>query len=246
MTSQEILNAASGPAIGTFPELEQVQMLEAIIKSLYLLQHLDAERDEKRVKMAASLLQSKIMERCSYLTLGEIRLALESGVYGEFGKDTFLTPANFVKWITAFTALPERAEAIREKMKNDRAEEKKYRNLLPPADKAARDEVFRKKAPLAAWEEFKRDPFYYEIYAIGYGHALYEALRSSGKMLQVTDQTLEEAKRRATIRYNRVHNESDPFAKVVNDAQVFDHYVETELVKLYFRSLYDRGQNLII
>ena len=246
MTSQEILNAASGPAIGTFPELEQVQMLEAIIKSLYLLQHLDAERDEKRVKMAASLLQSKIMERCSYLTLGEIRLALESGVYGEFGKDTFLTPANFIKWVTAFTALPERAEAIREKMKNDRAEEKKYRNLLPPADKAARDEAFRKTAPLAAWEEFKRDPFYYEIYAIGYGHALYEALRSSGKMLQVTEQTLEEAKRRATIRYNRVHNESDPFAKVVNDTQALGHYVETELVKLYFRSLYDRGQNLTI
>ena len=241
MTSQEILNAASGPAIGTFPELEQVQMLEAIIKSLYLLQHLDAERDEKRVKMAATLLQSKIMERCSYLTLGEIRLALESGVYGEFGKDTFLTPANFVKWITAFIALPGRAET-----KNDRAEDKKYRNLLPPADKAARDEAFRKTAPLAAWEEFKRDPFYYEIYAIGYGHALYEALRSSGKMLQVTDQTLEEAKRRATIRYNRVHNESDPFAKVVNDAQALGHYVETELVKLYFRSLYDRGQNLTI
>lgn len=131
-------------------------------------------------------------------------------------------------------------------MKSDRAEEKKYRNLLPPADKAARDEAFRKKAPLAAWEEFKRDPFYYEIYAIGYGHALYEALRSSGKMLQVTDKTLEEAKRRATIRYNRVHNESDPFAKVVNDAQALGHYVETELVKLYFRSLYDRGQNLTI
>lgn len=246
MTSQEILNAASGPAIGTFPELEQVQMLEAIIKSLYLLQHLDAERDEQRVKMAATLLQSKITERCSYLTLGEIRLALESGVYGEFGKDNFLTPANFVKWITAFIALPERAEAIREKMKNDRAEEKKYRNLLPPADKAARDEAFRKTAPLAAWEEFKRDPFYYEIYAIGYGHALYEALRSSGKMQQVTPQTLDEAKRRATIRYNRVHNESDPFAKVVNDAQALGHYVETELVKLYFRSLYDRGQNLTI
>lgn len=246
MTSQEILNAANGPAIGTFPELEQVQMLEAIIKSLYLLQHLDAERDEKRVKMSAALLQSKITERCSYLTLGEIRLALESGVYGEFGKDTFLTPANFVKWVTAFTALPERAEAIREKMKNDRAEEKKYRNLLPPADKAARDEAFRKTAPLAAWEEFKRDPFYYEIYAIGYGHAIYEALRSSGKMQQVTDKTLEEAKRRATIRYNRVHNESDPFAKVVNDAQTLEHYVETELVKLYFRSLYDRGQNLTI
>ena len=80
MTSQEILNAANGPAIGTFPEIEQVQMLEAIIKSRYLLQHLDAERDEKRVKMVATLLQTKIMESCPYLTPGELRLGHERAV----------------------------------------------------------------------------------------------------------------------------------------------------------------------
>lgn len=246
MTAKDILKAATGPTIGTLKVEEQTNLFTAIVEILYTLKHLDPSVNKQRIALSADVLRDKVVERFPYLTIGEVKLALESGVYGEFGKDTILTPANLVNWVIAFTKLPERAEALKDKQSKDRIEARKTSNLLPPADKAARDEAFRKTAPLAAWEEFKRDPFYYEIYAIGYGHALYEALRSSGKMLQVTDQTLEEAKRRATIRYNRVHNESDPFAKVVNDAQALGHYVETELVKLYFRSLYDRGQNLTI
>lgn len=246
MTAKDILKAATGPTIGTLNVEEQTTLLTAIVEILYTLKHLDPAANRQRIALSADVLRDKVAERFPYLTIGEVKLALESGVYGEFGKDTILTPANLVNWVIAFTKLPERAEALKDKQSSDRIEARKTSSLLPPAEKAERDEAFRKNQPLVAWEEFKRDPFYWDIFAIGYGHALYEALRSSGKMQQVKNETLEEAKRRATIRYNRVHNESDPFAKVVNDAQALGHYVETELVKLYFRSLYDRGQELTI
>lgn len=65
------------------------------------------------VQLAVNELEKEISLRYPFLTMSEVRYALEAGVKGEFDSDpTFLNVANFCKWLRKYRNSLERVEAL--------------------------------------------------------------------------------------------------------------------------------------
>lgn len=240
MTTNEIKQAVKcGGVLKTY-SLEQVTTgATQIVSRAFKLKGLSP--NPENIRFCIEVLVPKLTEKYNYLTIGEVRLAIEEGCTTGFGSSLQLTPANLVAWVDAYVKCPERKEVAEEIRRGNYLDGKKVAAMLPPEQKAERDRRFNEEEPRRAYEEFLREPTTWEISATGYGHVLYNAIRSQGKLGQVKDETLAEARRRAEKR-TKVH--VDPFTRAAEkiDENVLEHRVESELVQMFFLSLWKAGK----
>lgn len=207
---------------------------------------MDTGKYSDAIRFAVGEICEKLTSRWSDLHVGEIVIAFDAGSQGEFGEMFMVpTPSNMISWLTKYVESPVRAEA-KEMISRQKAIQTNSARLLPAAKIEERKEAFRKSAPLQAWEEFKKDPAGYEIVSSGYGHALYEAIRNSGKMQNIKPETMQRAEKQAKaymIR-GRGGNIWDKLISSDGGEQSYQRRIECELVLMYFAALLKNGKEL--
>lgn len=252
MTAREIAAIAGGQPVGGMISHDLEDGLRTAVTHAFEMR---GQRDPDMTTCDAVVaeLMRCIHSRYRHFTLPEISLAINAGVCGELDPKTILvTPANAVRWLNLYAESSERAEALRMVRQSRAAEGRKIAGLLSPADERERDEKFRKEAPLNAWQAFKQSPSTYKILVIGYGNALFQALRASGKMQTISEETMAEAEQRAWRRWKQgidgrsCNKGFADMAEILRNKAGFQAAVNTELVILYFEALYKAGKELIV
>lgn len=241
MTTQEIKSAVKGGGVLSSLSLEQIAgQATAFVARAFKLKGLTP--NDENVRFVCEVLVPKLTEKYNYLTIGEVRLAIEEGCMTGFGGSVQLTPANVCAWIEAYTKCPERKEVANDLRRSNYIDGKKVL-MITPEEKEARDRRFNETEPARAYAEYLGAPESWKIVTTGYGHALYGAIRSQGKLGQVSDDSMREARQRAERRYKvRV----DPFTMIAEsrDENVLQHYIEIELIYMFFDALRTSGKGV--
>lgn len=145
----DIRDAQTAPAWCGLDGMSAKDALEDCIKHAYTLKGIQWSFDTLRI--AAQELGTYLTRKYDYLTMGEIRLALDSGVRGELGnKDTFVTIANMQTWVRIYAECQERMDVL-EQMHEERT--KKRALPEPEEDKDSRNRRM--------WEERPQSLFRY-------------------------------------------------------------------------------------
>lgn len=254
MTANEIVAVAvaGGQPVGGMMTRDLEDGVRAVVTHAFEMRG-QRNPDEDTCEGVVAELMRCIHARYRHFTIPEIEIAINAGVCGELDPKTILvTPANAVRWLNLYADSPERAEALQRVRQPRAAEGRKIAGLIAPEDERERDERFRKEGPLNAWQSFKRSPYTYRIFVPGYGNALFEALRASGKMQTISAETVAEAERRAWRRWKRgidgraCTKGFNEMIDILKGKAGFRAAVNTELVILYFEALYKAGKELTI
>lgn len=249
MTTAEIIDSAKGATMGSMSLADKQDMVEALIKRLYALKGLDVDLDRDRIELATGELEGVLSRKYPHFTTGEVKMVLEAGASGEFGNDTRLVPATMIGWLSKYSALPERAAAVKELEKRRKAANAQTTNLLPPADRAALSREFEGSGPMTEWQRFKEEGSGYRISFAGYGDAIYRALVARGRMTKISEATWAAAAANARRDYARQHSGEGQTAVQEAMANIdkrctFQAYVHRELVYAYFKALKAAGREL--
>ncbi len=249
MTTQEIIDSATGATMKSMSLADKQDMVEALIKRLYALKGLDIDLDRDRIELATGELEGVLSRKYPHFTAGEVKLVLEAGASGEFGNDTRLVPATMIGWLSKYSALPERAAAAKELEKRRAAANAQTANLLPPADREALSREWLRTGPMTEWQRFKEEGDRYNIAFAGYGDAVYRALTARGRMAKISRETWAAAEERARRDYSRQHSGEGQAAVAEAMANIdkrctFQAYVHRELVYAYFKALKAAGREL--
>ena len=250
MTTYEIKAARVGVPVGTLTIKDRSDALDGILKRIYALKGFTvADNVQPEIDIAVRELEDKLAHRWTGFTIGEVALALESGVSGFFGADNRLTIANYFSWLTKYERCDERREAIGELAKQNKASRVvDPQQLLPPEEQAARNERAGREAALREWEAFKRYGRL-DIFLDGYAAMICDYLMRKGK-LNATEATIRQAYRQAkTRRTDKQTNSIGDVIKTFNPttapaSELLDFATKRELLSMYYDSLRRRGVEL--
>lgn len=234
----EIVNAiiTAETCFGKMNLADRKSGLKAALERIYSLKGLEPTNVDYIVDEA----EYKIAHAWPMLTIGEIQIALEAGVQGEFKKvGTVISAATCIGWLNEFYNSEER-KAAREKIH--------YQKSLLSRDEDLKEihrknQEFEREGPQAAYEEYLKDGR--SIVVVGYAAALYDALMKHGK-INPTPQTRAKAEQaaRATMTRTSGHGFA-ALAQTGKNAPVFEAYVKQELLYSYFENLKQRNVSTI-
>lgn len=239
ITVEEIKGALRGAK--QFRDLEasvRLQALDGILKRAYALKGYVVEAStQSEVTVSAEELERKISQRWPFLTLGEVMLALEAGVCGDYPGETRLAIANYIRWLGAYVASPERRTALEEAMAEKRRETRPE-HILPAATRETLNARANREGALKAFRSFKESGDM-GITLDGRAASIYDYLSDLGK-IKVTPETWAEAQRRASVSAGR-----KTFASLVSSGPAgADWSAKRYLLGRYFESLVNRGVDL--
>lgn len=243
MTAQEILASVKGGPFGNAAQDARLGFVSGAIGHLYTLKGMTLPERE-RILATAIEAERMLAVSFAYLTFGELKAAFEQGVSGAFGENTIVSAANLVSWSRSFANLPERREALKMKNANPVTESSR---LLDAATRESRNAEWLEHGAQRAWREYvcavnAGRPF--EIFAPGYGDALYQAMRGNGLFQEVKPATMAAAERLALQRWTRDHNGA-PYNAEVDGPESLAIYIHTELVLMYFDFRYKAGKRTL-
>jgi len=252
MTTYEVKAARVGVPVGMLTMKDRSDALDGILKRIYALKGFTvADNVQPEIDIAVRELEDKLAHRWTSFTMGEVALALESGVSGFFGADNRLTIANYFSWLTKYERSDERSDAIYELAKLKKATRVvDPQRLLPPEEQAARNERAGREAALCEWERFKKCGRL-DICIDGYAAMIYDYLTRKGK-LNATEATISQAYRQAKTRHTdkqtyRIGDVIKTFNPATAPAsELLDWATKRELLSMYYESLRRRGVELQI
>lgn len=239
VTKQEIIAARSAAPIGTLEPKFTMQALDGILKIIYGMKGLTvADGMQKEVDAIIGPIHDKLRTRYQFFTLGEVSIALEAGVCGEWNTDKRICIASILSWLAAYQKYDIRQEAIQEINKGVHRKIAPASALLPAADVARMNEDACIRGIKAAWAAFKEKGDM-DIIFDGYAANLCDYLINRGK-LKARDETVREAWERSRRRVIR----NGGIAEAFNDRM--DYAAKRELLTMYFGSLKQRNVELQI
>lgn len=213
MTTQEIIAARAAKNVASLDTATRASALEGTLKKLYAMKGYSLADAEAEVGIAVQELNTRLVIRWPYLTMGEVLLALEAGICGEYTSDKRLSVANYITWLNAYAKSDERREA----METLSRQKPKPKGLLSKANIQAMNERAIVDGVKKAWQSFQ-ETGEIGITADGWAAAMCEWLMFKGK-LNPSPQTLAEVSRKYTNEWGK----------------------KRALLEMYFRSLKQRG-----
>lgn len=133
-----IISAALQPKIKELPALDVVTEFTSIITAIYTVA--GQQPETKALALYADEFYSKLMETYPAVSIEEVRAALRSGVYGEYGDFFGLNPKTFIQFVRAYLNTEQRKEA-RAEYESKRLEIC-YSTELPQAEKEEQNKDF--------------------------------------------------------------------------------------------------------
>lgn len=187
----------------------------------------------------------KVRTRFPGLTAGEVSIALESGVTGEWGRDMRPTPANCLRWLEAYAQTDQR-KAVMAAL--SRTGGPRPEDLLTPEQKERMNARARRESAMRAWEDYKREGRL-DIVTNGFAAMVCDHLMREG-VLKPTPEAVEQAYRASRLRKAR-HSGFGSIAEMfrtVGRAQdtdgMMDWDCKRELLSMYFGHLLAKGAEL--
>ena len=254
MTTNEILAAMNGPKFGSLPLNDKEDAIDGVLKYIYSLRgYTVADGVQPEIDAAMRVLVDRSATRFPYLTVDEIRLALELGVTGYWTKDKRLTIANYLDWLSKYNTSAERAEAGDQKMNRQKSlTQSQASALLPDVDIARKNEEAGRSAALREYDAFCKTGRL-DICVQGYGAMIYDYLLAHGK-LNPSDALIRQAydrsknhlrggvQRRGMHRIGETIAEFNPSKAPAE--QLLDWSTKCELLTMFFSTLHARGMQL--
>jgi len=232
MTRHEITEARKTQQIRDMRYLERKEALKAVVFRLYGLKGEDPRGHMDLVDRCASELEERCAKAFQSCTIGEVKLAMDAGVRGEWGKNTNIYPANLLMWLQSYATSQERKDAIREQETADALARERALTTLSAEEVERRNKAFRENGPEMAYQYYLKHGW--DIISSGYGNALYEAMVANGEIvLPLDDDVKEEARRRAASKAARVKG-SSTFLALPEEEKYKEWHVNTEVVRLVF------------
>lgn len=232
MTTQEIINArTNAKALSSLAGATMENCIEGAISRSYAMKGYSlSDEVAAEIRIAVRELSPRVMMRWPFLTPGEIVLAFEAGVCGDYGTDKRLNVANYIAWLNAYVRSDERREAI-ESM--TRKVQTKPEYLLPASDIEQRNNTAIVKGLRQAWASFKLTGELGVSTNIWAG-TMADWLLKTGKM-NPTKETFS----RAAMKHKKPSQDiADIIKEGVSNA---DMATKRELLEMYFKNLIDRN-----
>ncbi len=190
-------------------------------------------------------ISAKVRTRFPGLTAGEVSIALESGVTGEWGRDTRPTPANCLRWLETYAQTDQRKAVIASlsRTRGPRAED-----LLIPEQKDRMNARARRESALRAWEDYKHEG-HLDIVTNGFAAMVCDHLMREG-ILKPTPEAVEQAYRASRLRKARSsgYGSIAEMFRTVGKAQdadgMMDWDCKRELLSMFFGHLLAKGGDL--
>jgi len=232
MTRYEIIEARKTARLRDMNYKERKEAVRGVVFRLYGLKGEDPRGHLDLVDRCASELEERCAKAFPTCTLGEVKLAMDSGIRGEWGKNTNIYPANLLSWLQSYATSPERKEAVKEQEKAEARERERAELYTPPEEVDRRNEEFAKNGPERAYRNYLRHGW--DVMSAGYGEALYQAMVRNGEIvLPVPGDMLEEARKAAAGKIARTKGVGAFLA--LSDEQRNDEWnVHTEVVRITF------------
>lgn len=237
ITKDDIKIARKGAkSLGELDAQDRHDALEGILKRTYALKGYSVEGPiVQEVEAILTETEPRISSRHSRLTLGEVALAWEAGVCGDFGADTRITIATLIAWTSKYSQLEERKEAIEELYQESRPS-----HLLPARDIEARNRDACRRWALSQWEHYKQHDDLEKDLLDGFAVKIYEYLESLHKV-----NPSEETQRAARLRAEKRLKEKGKVNALRLEVATQNAY-KAELLRMYYGSLKARGVELRI
>ena len=246
MTTNEIKRARGGIQVNRLEAKDRTDALDGVIKRIYALKGLSVEKQvQPEIDLTVAELTKRLLESYPTMTLGEVSIALEAGITGEYGKDVRLTIANCLVWLRTYYWSDDRKDAIRE-LEEERKRERRAANLLEAPDDESRDRAFCSEI-MKQWR-FYRENKRLDILFDGFAAKMYDHLVKKGK-LRATEATIRKAHQNAQSHNRDKGAETGQIGALINKVTedtasangLLDYATKRELLTMYFDSLIARG-----
>lgn len=235
MMAQEIIDARrSAKGVAEYGPADRFDALLLLVTKLYAMKGLCVS-DDMRPELEAMVrgIEGKVAYRYGRTTLAEISLAWEEGICGGFTKDTRITMANLLSWLSLYHDLDARKEALytinleRSRVRPEKA--------LPPADSERLNEEAARRGARETWEHYKANGSLPADLLGGYAGVIVNYLESIGK-LRATEATRQKAE--------EMYEEKRRTGQVGHFLGGRQGGIKKELLGLYYESLVKRGVEL--
>ena len=246
MTTNEIKRARGGIQVNHLDAKDRADALDGVIKRIYALKGLSVEKQvQPEIDLTVAELTKRLLESYPTMTLGEVSIALEAGITGEYGKDVRLTIANCLVWLRTYYWSDDRKDAIRE-LEEERKRERRAANLLEAPDDESRDRAFCSEI-MKQWR-FYRENKRLDILFDGFAAEMYDHLVKKGK-LRATEATIRKAHQNAQSHNRDKGAETWQIGALIDKLtedttsanSLLDYATKRELLTMYFDSLIARG-----
>lgn len=232
MTRYEIIEARKTARLRDMHYSERKEAVRGVVFRLYGLKGEDPRGHLDLVDRCAAELEERCAKAFPTCTLGEVKLAMDAGIRGEWGKNTNIYPANLLSWLQSYATSPERREAVKEQEAAE-AVERERSEMYPSAEETARrNDEFRKNGPERAYRNYLRNGW--DVLSSGYGESLYQAMVASGEIvLPLPDDIAEEAGKAAAGKIARQKG-ARTFLALSEEQRHDEWHVHTEVVRIVF------------
>ncbi len=246
MTTNEIKNARGGIQVNRLDAKDRADALDGVVKRIYAMKGLSVEKQvQPEIDLTVKELERRLLESYPTMTLGEVSIALEAGITGEYGKDVRLTIANCLVWLRTYYWSDDRKDAIRE-LEEDRKREKRAERLLEAPDDASHER--ETCAEIMKQWRFYREHKCLDITHNGFAAMMYDHLVRKGK-LRATEATILKAHQAAQSHNRAKSTETGQIGALINEVtkdttspdKLLDYATKRELLQMYFDSLIARG-----
>lgn len=232
-----------GQKIGTVGLTEKEAAIRQYIETCYAMKHQNISADE--IGIEASNIENSVSHSFAHLTLGEVRLALEAGIVGEFGSNQ-ANPANFLTWITAYNKCADRATACEILARRQSARDAAMAHYIDREEEERRNAENYKVEPGRAFNCYKAEGRNGFLFPQNLSRNVYKPLRP-----QIAEwmQGLPDKKERlAAFKADALAMLKEKFKqswKVSGEnALVFDDCYKAEIVFGYFDYLISKGATI--
>lgn len=240
MNSTTVINALKGTRVSSYTPEARRPILLSVVKSLYKLKSMDDEKDLKAMEITR-VLESKLVNDFGYLTMEEVRIALEAGVCGDFETNTAINIGNICNWLKCYIRSDARTEAKRilenakEPIKLVDPEVVRQKNLESARRGLANlVEVIKANNP--------EDIYYHFVIHAGRQAGIYNILRERGYMKNVSEATAREARMEVDVD-NKRRALSGAMTAALSDSTARYH---SALLKRWLTVMINAGKQIII
>ena len=244
MTTNEIKQARGGIAVNRLDAQDLMDGLDGVVKRIYAMKGLSTDV-KGEIDLICREVGHRLLESYPTITLGEVSLALEAGITGEYGKDTRFTIANGLVWLRTYYWSDDRKDAIRE-LNEEQKREKRASRLLAPQDNT---EAFHGEI-MKQWRYY-REHKCLDIRFDGFAGAMYDHLVKMGK-LRASEATIQKAKAMSKSQDADKSSEMAQIGTLIENVAKesasandrLDYATKRILLTMYFDSLIARGAAL--
>lgn len=238
MTKEEIMNARNGAKpLGQFARQDRKEAIDGVLKGIYAMMGFIAEPQE--VEEIVTGILDRISTRFQHLTVGELVLAWEAGVSGEYGKERRICIANLLSWLSSYVESDVRKDALTQIIKTQRTEAR----MLSQGDIEARNREACLRMARTQWQHYKATGSLEASLLAGTAAAICDYLVSAGK-LRASDATQAEAISRAKEQ-RKLRGIPESLGRIGTQGEL-DSMAKRELLAMYYGSLVARGVELTV